>query len=121
MDNLIYRGWIWPQNPENFQMAALREPVYAKDTDGNSYFSGMGPVKRTVTGSGAFFGDTAYADFQELLKIFDFGDCAKLIHPIWGSYRMYFTELELTQEPRADYVAYKFEFREADDDEAIPQ
>ena len=35
-----------------------------------------------------------------------------LIHPIWQTSSAYFTELQLRQEPRPDYVAYRFEFRE---------
>lgn len=81
----------------------------------------MGPVKRTVTGKGAFLGDTAYADFLELIRLFDEAECGLLVHPVWGTYNMYFTELELIQEPKYNYVAYRFEFREADADGAIPQ
>lgn len=84
-------------------------------------FSGMGPVKRTVTGSGVFFGETAYEDFLELIALFNEESCGALVHPVWGTYSMYFTELELTQEPKANHVAYKFTFREADEDGAIPE
>lgn len=84
-------------------------------------FSGMGPVKRTVTGTGVFFGLTAYTDFLELLALFNEGGCGALVHPVWGTCNMHFTELELTQEPKGNYVAYKFAFREADAEGAIPQ
>ena len=99
----------------------MREPVYTKNAAGDAVFTGMSPVKRTVTGKGAFLGDTAYADFQELLALFNAGGCGTLVHPVWGTYNMHFTELELTQEPKFQYVAYRFVFREADDEGAIPQ
>ena len=35
------------------------------------------------------------------------------MHPVWQTAGAYFTELELTQEPRDDYVAYRFTFCEA--------
>lgn len=99
----------------------MREPVYTKNSAGDTVFSGMGPVKRTVTGTGAFVGDTAYADFRELMELFNEADWGELVHPEWGAFHMYFTELELTQEPKFNYVSYKFEFREADADGAIPE
>lgn len=36
-----------------------------------------------------------------------------LVHPVWQTASAYFTELTLTQEPRDDYVAYRFTFCEA--------
>ena len=78
-------------------------------------------MKRTVTGSGHFFGDTAYEDFQELLELYDLDGAGALVHPVWGTMQVHFTQLVLTQEPKADFVAYSFEFREADEDGAIPQ
>lgn len=99
----------------------MREPVYTKNSAGDTVFSGMGPVKRRVTGKGAFFGETAYADFLELLALFNGEGWGELVHPVWGTLNAYFTELELTQEPKFNYVAYQFEFREADADGAIPE
>lgn len=99
----------------------MREPVYTKNAAGNNVYSGMGPVKRTVTGTGVFFGATAYEDFQKLLALYNEEGCGALVHPVWGTYNMHFTELELTQEPKGNYVSYKFEFREADANGAIPE
>lgn len=35
-----------------------------------------------------------------------------LIHPVWQPSKAHFVKLELTQQPRSDYVAYRFEFWE---------
>lgn len=121
MNKLVYKNYVWPQNPDHYQQDYVREPVYEKNDAGETEFTGMGPMKRTITGSGAFFGVTAYTDFLALAKVFEEATCGSLVHPVWGTYSCYFTELRLTQEPRADYVAYRFEFREADADGAIPQ
>lgn len=121
MDKLVYKNYVWPQNPDHYEQLYIREPVYGKDEEGNTVFSGMGPMKRTITGSGSFFGETAYADFLALAKVFEENTWGGLVHPIWGTYRCFFTELQLTTEPREEYVAYRFEFREADIDGAIPQ
>ena len=121
MNKLIYKSFTWPRNPEHYRHSYVREPVYGKNEEGETVFTSMGPEKLTVTGSGSFFGDTAYADFQALIKVFEESTSGELVHPVWGTVKCYFTRLELTQEPKHNYVAYEFEFREADADGAIPQ
>ena len=116
----MYKNFVWPQNPDVYEQHYVREPVYTKDEAGNTKFS-MGPMKRTITGSGNFFGESAYEDFLALAKIFEENTYGGLVHPVFGTYRCFFTELKLITEPRADFVAYKFEFREADVDGNIPQ
>lgn len=121
MDKLLYKSFSWPQNPEYYRQSFVREPVYVKDEEGNVTFEGLGPLKRTITGSGAFFGDTAYTDFQKLAALCDTAVAGALVHPIWGRVSAFLTKLEMTQEPRADYVAYSFTFQVADADGAIPK
>lgn len=121
MNKLIYKTFTWPQNPDHYQQTYVREPVYTKTEAGDTVFSGMGPRQLTITGSGAFFGDTAYERFTALVKVFEDATIGGLIHPKWGTIPCYFTELQLTEEPRANYVAYKFEFRGTDADGNIPQ
>ncbi len=120
MDKLIYKSFTWPQNPDHYQHTYVREPVYTKNDAGETVFDRMGPKKLTITGSGAFFGDTAYADFRELEAVFNQSTSGGLVHPEWGQIICYFTELQMTQAPKANYVAYKFEFREADSSGTIP-
>lgn len=121
MEKLVYKNFVWPQNPQQYRQVLEREPVYGKNEAGETVFTGMGPLKRTVTGSGVFFGEDAYKNFQDLAKVFEENSYGGLVHPVWGTCRCFFTELQLTQEPRKDYVAYQFTFREADADGAVPQ
>ena len=121
MEKLVYKTFTWPVNPEKYQEAFVREPVYEKSDSGDSVFSGMGPMKRVITGSGAFFGEDAYTDFNNLAKVFADADKGTLIHPVCGSRTAYFTRLQMTQSPKSDYVAYSFEFTEADSEGAIPK
>lgn len=120
MEKLIYRTFSWPQNPDKLRHSYVREPVYTKDEEGNTVFSGMGPGKCVITGSGAFIGDAAYSSFRNLLALFEDGECGYFYDPTWGVYNAYLTGLELTQEPRSDYVAYTFEFTRANADGSIP-
>ena len=121
MDKLKFKTFTWPTNPEVYQENFLREALYAKTDAGDSVFSGMGPMKRVISGSGAFFGTDAYTNFNTLAALFAEKTAGDLIHPVCGSRRVYFTELQMAQSPKSDYVAYSFEFREVDADGAIPK
>lgn len=121
MDKLVFKDFTWPQNPEYFRQSFVREPIYIRVEDGEPVFSGMGPLKRTITGSGSFLGPSAYTDFQKLINLCNAKEAGMLKHPIWGNVNVYLTELEMAQEPRADYVAYSFKFQEADTNGAIPK
>lgn len=120
MTNLSFKTFTWPNNPENYQESYVREPVYVK-TDTGTEFSGMGPAKRVISGKGAFFGTKAVSQFNALAELFGEAEPGNLIHPALGTRSVYFTALTVTQNPRSDYVAYSFEFTEADADGAIPQ
>lgn len=121
MEKLIFKDFEWPQNPEYFRQNFVREPVYIRVEDGEPVFSGMGPLKRTITGSGAFVGEAAYRNFRTLIDLCDDKSAGTLRHPVWGEANVYLVELEMAQEPRADYVAYSFKFQEADSEGAIPK
>ena len=54
MNKLVYKNYVWPQNPDRYQQIYVREPIYAKNDAGETVFTGMGPMKRTITGSGSF-------------------------------------------------------------------
>lgn len=121
MDKLIFRTFTWPNNPEVYHEDFLRDPLYAKTDDGDTVFSGMGPMKRVITGSGAFFGTDAYTNFNKLAALFAAGGMGKLTHPVCGERTVYFTRLQMSQSPKSDYVAYSFEFTEADEEGEIPK
>lgn len=120
MEKLKFKTFTWPINPENCQESFGREPVYAKTDDGKLVFSGMGTMKRVIKGSGAFFGADAYTNFTKLSALFADEKMGTLTHPVWGERNVYFTELQVIQSPKEDYVAYSFTFTEADEDGTIP-
>ena len=121
MDKLVYKSFTWPTNPEVYHEDCVRDALYARTDDGDSVFSGMGPLKRVITGSGAFFGSSAADDFKRLAVLLTSPEKGALVHPVWGTRSVYFTKLQLTQNPKSDFVAYSFEFQEADADGAIPK
>lgn len=113
MEKLSYKTFVWPTNPHTYQEESIREGEYSKDDAGNDVFEGMGYLKRIITGSGAFFGETAAADFRKLAALFEETTAGNLEHPLWGIRYCYFTGLEMTQEPKENYIAYKFTFQQA--------
>ena len=120
MSKLKFKTFTWPVNPETYREEFTREPVYTK-TNAGAEFSGMGPAKREITGSGAFFGPNAVSQYNALAALFSDAQMGTLTHPVLGNRTVYFTALTMTQSPKADYVAYSFEFQEADAQGAIPQ
>lgn len=121
MDYLSYKTFVWPSNPTVYREELLREPQYDKADDGEYYFAGMGEEKRTITGSGAFFGADAFAQFKALAALFEETTPGNLEHPVWGVRYCYFTGLEMTQEPRDNYVSYKFTFTGAQNNGVVPR
>ena len=121
MDKLNYKTFTWPTNPEVYHEDFVRDALYAKTDDGDSVFSGMGPMKRVITGSGAFFGTDAYTNFNKLAALFAEGGLGTITHPVCGARTVYFTKLQMSQSPKSDYVAYSFEFKETDSEGAIPK
>ena len=121
MEKMSFKTFIWPQNPHTYREEFLREPMYGKNELEETVFLGMGPVKRTVTGEGAFFGNAAYESFRQLSALFAEESVGLLNHPLWGERTVWFTGLELTQEPKENWVSYRFTFREASADGEIPR
>ena len=109
MDFLSYKTFVWPQNPHTYQEEYIRDPQYVTENHVTS-FTGMSEMKRVIRGKGIFFGDNAFTNFKALAALFADGTAGNLEHPIWGIRYCYFTGLELTQEPKNNYVSYTFEF-----------
>ena len=109
MQKMSYKAFIWPQNPHTYREEYIRQPHFYTEA-GVTYYDGMGDMQRIITGSGTFHGETAYADFKELAKVFEQRGAGDLEHPLWGTRYCYFTGLELTQEPRENCISYTFQF-----------
>lgn len=120
MDNMTFKTFTWPNNPEKYREELVREPIHVKNGVYWTFY-GMREAKRVITGSGAFFGPKAYENFKALATLFSDTEAGTLTHPVWGSRKVYFTALELTQSIKPEYVAYSFEFREADENGSLPR
>ena len=107
-----YKDFIWPHNPRTFHVLWQRRVAVLDAPGGRFHVQELGKTCRILRGEGEFCGETAYEDFERLVRTFRQDGAGTLVHPIWHSDAMYFTRLELTQEPRQDYVAYAFEFTE---------
>ena len=120
MNFLSYKTFVWPQNPHTYREVAIRTPVYYTQ-DGVTYFEGMSSLKRTITGSGVFYGEDAYDQYKKLQLLMDDMSAGNLEHPIFGIRYCYLTLLEVTQEPKENYVSYRFEFTQAKLNGEVPK
>ncbi len=120
MDKMIYKTFVWPHNPHTYKEEYIREPQYYTQ-DGETYYEGMGEMKRIITGSGVFYGADAFSQFRKLTELFEESTAGNLQHPIWGIRYCYFTGLELTQEPKENYVSYQFTFTGANTNGTVPK
>lgn len=121
MKSMEFGIFVWQENPEKLKIEAVRVPEYVQDDTGDYAYTGLGPLCRTISGSGVFHGEFAYENFNTLQVLMATGASGTLSHPIWGSIKAYLTYLEMDQESREGYVAYSFSFREADDSGTIPR
>lgn len=120
MEKLSYKTFVWPQNPTTYKEEYKRTPHYYT-VDKVTYFDKIGDMQRLITGTGVFYGEDAFTKFKQLIQLFESNEPGNLEHPIWGIRYCYFTGLELTQEPKDDYVSYKFEFTCAKTNGEVPR
>ena len=120
MEKMSFKTFVWPRNPNTYREEYIREPHFFTK-DGVTYYNGMGGMQRIISGTGTFFGETAYTDFQRLAELFELQEAGNLEHPLWGIRYCYFTGLELIQEPRENCVSYKFQFTGALTNGEVPR
>ena len=120
MEKMSFKTFIWPQNPHTYREEYVREPVYYKNDLDYTVFKEMGPMKRTITGEGVFFGTNAFASFRSLSALFAEKSTGTLSHPVWGNRNVWFTGLELIQEPKENCISYQFQFTQASTNGQVP-
>lgn len=114
-----YKNFIWPNNPESCQWIMQRSVVRYQYPGGDYLLEDQGEKTRIFTGSGVFFGKYAYDNMKKLTEVFAQEGPGTLYHPVIRFRQAYFTELEFLEEPREDYVAYRFKFQEDGGDQSI--
>ena len=110
MDKLSYKTFTWPQNPTTYREKAVREPQYITDVNGVVCFTGLGDKKVEITAEGVFFGPQAFQSYKNLAALMEEVSYGTLTHPVWGARYVYLTALDMTQEPRENYVTYRAVF-----------
>lgn len=113
MLRMRFGSFVWPNNPRTYTISCKRQTAVHKVPMGGFVVQDLGRTATVMKGEGEFFGADAYSTFLELLAVFQKGGRGTLVHSVWQTEGAYLTELELTQEPRDNYVAYRFTFCEA--------
>ena len=107
-----FKDFIWPHNPRLYTIEFSRRMAFHKVPFGRYHLQNLGMNQRVIRGEGEFVGPTAYSEFKKLASLFYQDTPGVLCHPIWQSMTAYFVELALTQEPKKDYIRYRFGFWE---------
>lgn len=121
MDKMKFRMFRFPENPEEYGIYMVTEPLYQINNIGQYDYLGLGPMCRIYTGTGVFRGPKAVEHFNALQVLMATRVPGELSHPIWGTGTACLTELEMKQESRPDYIRYCFTFREMDEKGGIPK
>ena len=121
MDKMQFRMFRWEQNPEEFGIEMVLEPLYQLNDIGQYDYLGLGPLCRVYTGKGVFTGPEAVQQFNGLQVLMATRVGGELVHPVWGTGNVYLTELKMSQQSRPDYIEYSFTFRETDEKGSIPR
>ena len=121
MDKMQFRMFRWEQNPEEFGIEMVLEPLYQLNDIGQYDYLGLGPLCRVYTGKGVFSGPDAVQQFNGLQVLMATRVGGELVHPVWGTGNVYLTELKMSQQSRPDYIEYSFTFRETDEKGSIPR
>lgn len=112
LSTMQFKNFVWPHNPRVYSIDYRREMALHKLPFGRYHLQNLGQTRRVMQGEGEFVGPDAYRDFKRLASLFYEETPGVLIHPIWQSTKAYFVELSLQEEPREDYVQYRFVFWE---------
>lgn len=110
-----FKDFTWPHNPRTFTIEYRREMGVHKVPFGRYHLQDLGLTCRVMKGEGEFVGEDAYEQFKALASVFYSDGPGVLVHPVWQTANAYFVELNLSQEPRQDYVKYTFTFWEGYD------
>ena len=107
-----FKNYVWPHNPKRYSIHYERHMQAVAVPGGQDFVACSGMGRRVMRGQGEFAGKGAYREFQRLAAVFYEPTAGTLVHPVWQAAQVYFAELKLEQEPRADYVRYSFAFWE---------
>lgn len=110
-----FKNYVWPHNPRVYEIRFQKKITEHHVPFGRTMLRSMGLGCRIMRGEGEFTGPGAYEEFKKLASVFYDDSPGVLTHPLWQPATVYFSALELRQEPTEDYVAYSFEFRECFD------
>ena len=112
LSSMRFKSFVWPHNPRVYTITYERKMAVHKVPFGRYQLQSLGLTRRIMRGEGEFVGEGAYEQFKALAMVFYEDTAGTLIHPLWDTTSAWFVELELEQEPRADYVKYRFAFWE---------
>lgn len=112
LSSMRYKTFTWPNNPRECKYSVSK--AYAKHKYAELAgveIEDMDNDAIVISGDGEFFGPSAYDTWLKLVSVFNEHGVGEFFHPLYPDVKKtLMTKLEMTVEPREDYVAYTFEF-----------
>lgn len=112
MDKIMFKQVVWPQNPESYTVSYDRETAYSQEGEEGEALERRDVFRRTITGSGVLSGESAFEQFEDLERLCADPEAGWLVHPLHDRVFAVLVKLEMTQEPRENFIAYSFKFLE---------
>jgi hypothetical protein len=111
LNEIRYKDFTFPHNPETTGFKCDRSYIRHKypNLAGNE-LEDFGINAIVITGSGYFFGEDAYSNFDKLFKEFEKNGVGDFSHPIYTQVtRGLMVNLESTVDPEVNSIKYSFE------------
>jgi LysM repeat protein len=114
MDPMKYKSFVWPNNPSTCSYSCEKSVVKHKYPELDAVeLEDMDPDGAVINGSGEFFGNDAYTNWQKLLKVYRENGPGEFYHPVFTDVNKgVMKRLQADMEPRENYVRYSFEIWE---------
>ena len=112
MQAMSYKSYVWPFNPEKFQVEYARNIKEIKLPFSGSVLQDMGFGKRVISGKGELIGSTCMAEFNRLVGVFAEEGSGTLRLPGAAPFTAAFSALKMVGEAEPDCVSYEFTFLE---------
>ncbi len=112
MQQMSYKDYVWPLNPEKLQIEHARNIRKIPIPFSGSVLQDLGCEQRVVTGKGEFIGSTCIAEFNRLAAVFSKEGSGTLRLPGTVPFPAIFFSLKMVGEAKPDCVFYEFTFLE---------
>jgi len=114
MNSLMkYKSFIWPRNPKEINITVENDIKDFYIPKAGSVLQNYRRRKRVISGTGEFFGEDCFSQYENLFEIFkNSNGSSYLVIPNIDPFPAVFKNLKLLGDPSPNVVTYSFTFWE---------